>query len=85
MSQDETSEWQAEPFVVEVKKGDIKAFCMCGLSKNGPFCDGSHVSTDKMPEVVKFEEDKTVYVCGCQQSGNRPYCDGTHMTLGEAK
>jgi CDGSH-type Zn-finger protein len=77
------SGWQGEPFAVEVKAGETKAFCMCGLSKNGPFCDGSHVTTDKTPEVVKFEEDQTVYVCGCQQSGNRPYCDGTHKSLSE--
>jgi len=83
MSDSGMSGWQYEPFVVEVKAGEIKAFCMCGLSKTGPFCDGSHVTTDKLPEIVTFEEDKTVYVCGCQQSGNRPYCDGTHMTLSD--
>lgn len=83
MSDGGISGWQEEPFAVEVKAGETKAFCMCGLSKNGPFCDGSHVTTDKTPEVVKFEEDKTVYICGCQQSNNRPYCDGTHKTLSE--
>ena len=34
--------WQNEPFKVEIKAGEMKAFCMCGQSKNGPFCDGSH-------------------------------------------
>jgi len=77
------SGWQSEPFAVEVKAGETKAFCKCGLSKNGPFCDGSHESTDKTPYVVTFDEDKTIYACGCHQSGNRPFCDGTHMTLGE--
>ncbi|MES0371387.1 MAG: CDGSH iron-sulfur domain-containing protein [Mariprofundaceae bacterium] len=75
------SGWQSKPFEVKVKAGESKAFCMCGLSKNGPFCDGSHVTTDKTPEVVKFDEDKTIYICGCQQSNNRPYCDGTHKSL----
>ncbi len=73
--------WQNEPFAIEVKAGDTKAFCMCGLSKNGPFCDGSHATTDITPEVVKFDADKTVHVCGCTQSKNRPYCDGTHASL----
>ena len=73
--------WQSEPFAIEVKAGETKAFCMCGLSKNGPFCDGSHVSTDKTPEVITFDEDKTIYACGCQQSKKRPYCDGSHKNL----
>ena len=75
--------WQNEPFAIDVKQGETKAFCMCGLSKNGPFCDGSHVTTDKTPEVVTFEEDKTIYACGCQQSKKRPYCDGSHKNLNE--
>jgi len=79
------SGWQNEPFAVEVKAGETKAFCMCGLSKNGPFCDGSHVTTDQLPEVVTFEKGQTLHACGCQQSGNRPYCDGTHMTLKDSK
>ncbi len=29
--------------------------CMCGLSKNQPFCDGSHMKT-------RDEDDKKVYV-----------------------
>ena len=74
--------WQNEPFKVEIKAGEMKAFCMCGQSKNGPFCDGSHKGTDFTPEVVKAgDADKVVFACGCQQSGNRPYCDGTHKAL----
>ena len=70
--------WQNEPFVVGVKAGDTKAFCLCNLSKNGPYCDGSHKITDMLPYVETFPDEKTVYVCGCQKSGNRPYCDGSH-------
>ena len=73
--------WQNEPYAIDVKAGDTKVFCACGLSKNGPYCDGSHATTDITPEVVTFEEDKTVYVCGCQQSNNRPYCDGSHTKI----
>lgn len=75
--------WQNEPFAIDVKAGETKTFCMCGLSNNGPYCDGSHVTTDKTPEVVTFEEDKIVYACGCQQSNNRPYCDGSHKNIKE--
>ncbi len=72
------SGWQNEPFGIDVKAGETKAFCMCGLSKNGPYCDGSHKETDKTPEIVTFDEDRTIYACGRQQSSNRPYCDDTH-------
>ncbi|WP_419904573.1 glutamate synthase-related protein [Kiloniella sp.] len=73
--------WQNEPFAIDVKEGETKAFCMCGLSKNGPFCDGSHASTDITPQVMSFEDDKTIYACGCQQSNKRPFCDGSHKNI----
>ena len=76
------SGWRDFPFKIEVAAGDKKAFCMCGLSKSGPFCDGSHKATDATPEVVVFDEDQTLFVCGCRQSAKRPFCDGTHRTLG---
>jgi len=72
------SVWQDQPFMIDVKAGETKVFCACGLSNNGPFCDGSHSSTDIKPSIVKFEEDKKVAACGCQKSNNQPYCDGSH-------
>lgn len=73
--------WQKEPFEIEVKKGEVKAFCACGKSKNGPYCDGSHAGTEFTPYVIEFDKDQTIYACGCQQSGNRPFCDGSHERL----
>ena len=32
--------------------------CMCGLSKNQPFCDGSHVKTQDEKENEIYEYDK---------------------------
>jgi CDGSH-type Zn-finger protein len=72
------SDWQGVPFIMNVKAGETKAFCMCGLSLSAPFCDGTHKSTDIRPEVVKFEADKRLRICGCKKSGELPYCDGSH-------
>jgi CDGSH-type Zn-finger protein len=40
------------------EKGDI-AICMCGLSAEYPFCDGSHTATrDEADDVLyKYEND----------------------------
>ena len=54
---------------------------MCGLSKNQPFCDGSHKGGPFLPVNFTAQETGTAYLCGCKHTGNQPYCDGTHKTL----
>ena len=70
--------WQNSPFKISVKAGDTLAFCLCGQSRNGPYCDGSHASTDIKPQVIKYDQDQNLFACGCLRSANRPFCDGTH-------
>jgi len=72
---------QYEPYAVEVEEGKTYYWCVCGLSKNQPYCDGSHKQTDLNP--VAFTADKTgrVYLCGCKHTRNQPYCDGTHKSV----
>ena len=36
---------QKAPCPVNVEAGKTYAWCSCGLSKNQPFCDGSHKGT----------------------------------------
>ena len=69
------------PAKAELEPGKNYAWCACGLSKNQPFCDGSHKTTDLKPVIFKVEEKKTAYLCQCKHTKNPPYCDGTHKSL----
>ena len=39
---------------IDEEKGDI-AVCMCGLSDDYPFCDGSHRVTEDEEEGVRYK------------------------------
>lgn len=43
---------------IDEEKGDV-AICLCGLSREYPFCDGSHRVTEDETEGVryKYEDD----------------------------
>ncbi|OHA71271.1 MAG: iron-binding protein [Candidatus Wildermuthbacteria bacterium RIFCSPLOWO2_12_FULL_40_9] len=45
------------PFEVKPQKESV-FICMCGLSKNQPFYDGSHKKTLDEPEGVIYEYDE---------------------------
>lgn len=69
------------PIAVDLKLGEKKAWCTCGLSKNQPFCDGSHVGTDFKPMIFTAEKEGKAHLCTCKQTKNPPYCDGSHTKL----
>ena len=72
---------QKGPYSVPLEAGNTYYFCLCGRSKNQPFCDGSHSTTVFSPIQIQPEQSKTYHLCGCKHSNNLPYCDGTHNKL----
>lgn len=75
-----------EPKIVELEAGTYY-FCMCGQSKNKPFCDGTHLkmysdmNNPIFPEKLEVTESQKVSLCQCGNSGNKPYCDGSHAKI----
>ena len=45
--------FRKQPFVAE-KDGVTMYICGCGLTKNLPFCDGSHKKTKDESEILYF-------------------------------
>ena len=72
---------QKAPYAVEVTAGQTYYWCSCRLSKNQPFCDGSHKTTEFTPVAITAEKTETVYLCGCKHSANNAFCDGSHNKL----
>lgn len=78
---DRTNLAQKSPYLVEVEAGKTYYRCACGLSKNQPFCDGSHKPTAFTPLPYTAESAARVALCGCKQTKTRPTCDGSHKWL----
>ena len=72
---------QKEPYKISLEAGRSYAWCACGLSKNQPFCDGSHKDTGLTPVVFKAEKSGDAWLCGCKQTKSKPNCDGSHKAL----
>ncbi|XP_033108390.1 CDGSH iron-sulfur domain-containing protein 3, mitochondrial-like isoform X1 [Anneissia japonica] len=71
---------QYGPYTIrDLKPGEKKKWCSCGLSKKQPWCDGSHKKTGfhsvkwKVPDNPEPAYD----ICGCCSTKNAPFCDGT--------
>lgn len=71
----------AEPVAVEVEAGKAYFWCACGLSKNQPYCDGSHKGSEFTPLKWQADAAGTKWLCRCKQTSNAPFCDGSHKKL----
>ncbi|MCX5735322.1 MAG: CDGSH iron-sulfur domain-containing protein [candidate division NC10 bacterium] len=70
-----------QPAAVQLEAGKTYAWCACGLSKNQPFCDGSHKTTTLTPLAFTAKKSETAYLCQCKRTKTPPFCDGTHKSL----
>lgn len=70
-----------EPTTVKLTEGEKYLWCQCGMSKNQPFCDGTHHGTKFKPML--FEAKKTAHfkLCNCKATKTGPFCDNSHLNL----
>ena len=69
------------PIKVALGMGKDYWWCACGMSKNQPFCDGSHKGGSFTPMKHTAEKSGDHWFCACKHSSKKPLCDGTHKTL----
>jgi CDGSH-type Zn-finger protein len=69
-----------QPYFCDLEP-DTYFWCACGQSKNQPFCDGSHKTTNIRPVELNLERRELVALCGCKRTCSKPLCDGTHLNL----
>lgn len=74
-----------KPTRVQLEKNQEYFYCACGLSKNQPFCDGSHSGTGMTPKKFIVDENADAFLCMCKHSANPPYCDGSHKQFDSAQ
>lgn len=65
------------PAMVTLEAGN-HAWCTCGLTSKGPFCDGSHKGTTFRPQILQVDAPTECALCQCKKTSNAPYCDGSH-------
>ena len=66
-----------------LEPGKVMLWCRCGLTKSGPWCDGSHVGTSFRPLAWRVPDTpQSVYhICQCRHTQAPPFCDGTHTSI----
>ena len=69
-----------KPAVLTLEPGTYY-WCSCGVSKNQPFCDGSHKGSGFEPLEFDMKEQGKVALCNCKLARTPPFCDGAHKSL----
>lgn len=64
------------PIAITLDSGTYQR-CTCGKSQNLPFCDESHVGSDKFPVAFTLNRRQKVFICGCGLTSDQPFCDGS--------
>ncbi len=72
---------QRAPIPVQTEAGKSYWWCVCGLSKGQPFCDGSHKGTGFAPMQYEAEASARKFFCACKATATQPFCDGTHNKI----
>ncbi|KAJ9058429.1 hypothetical protein DSO57_1012455 [Entomophthora muscae] len=71
--------------IKNLKPGKVMLYCRCGLSKDTPWCDNSHVGTPFKPmrwKVPEFSGATSRFsICHCKYTKKPPFCDGSHINL----
>lgn len=79
--------YDRKPIRIKCKEGRIYMWCACGMSRNQPFCDGTHkiIQFNISLKPIPWSCRKTGYYwfCNCKKSGKKVFCDGTHIQLQE--
>lgn len=69
-----------EPAKLTLEPGNY-LYCVCGMSKDNPFCNGSHHGTKNKPVLFKVEKKRKMSLCTCKLTKTPPYCDMSHQQM----
>jgi sterol desaturase/sphingolipid hydroxylase (fatty acid hydroxylase superfamily)/CDGSH-type Zn-finger protein len=66
-----------KPAKMDLEQGKY-LWCACGMSKDNPFCNGSHHGTSVKPVYFEVKKKRKMSLCTCKLTKTPPYCDGAH-------